>query len=268
MVQDGVEHRRHARHDRRLGLGRSASCASSSTKRGMMMISAPWRHGEVHHHGHREHVEEGQRRRARAPGRAPDRAPRRRLCWQFIVDVGVGEHGALRRARGAAGVLQHGDVVRGIDGDLLRDGRRSSMTSASSDHAWRRPAICGARQLLALEQPEQRRLGAGQQGREGADDGALQRPASAGLDLVEQQLEVERHHQFGVAVLHLLGRAPPSGIERIVVDDRAAGFEHGKVIRRCRSGSWAGTARPWCPCVPRASASPRPRGPRCAPISR
>ena len=47
-------------HGMTVGLVRSISfSASSSEKRGMMMISAPG-DGDVHHHGQREHVEERQ----------------------------------------------------------------------------------------------------------------------------------------------------------------------------------------------------------------
>ncbi len=86
----------------------------------------------------------------------------------------------------------------------------------------------GPRQLLGTEQAKQRRLGQGQQGREGGDDGALEAAGlEEGVDLVEQHLEVERHHELGVAVLHLLGQLG-DGIEGVEIDDGAAGLQDGK----------------------------------------
>ena len=49
------------------------------------------------------------------------------------------------------------------------------------------------------------------------------------VDLVEQHLEVERHHHLGVAVLDLDGELADR-VEGVVVDDRAPGFEHGEEV--------------------------------------
>ncbi len=227
VVDDRGEHRRHARHAGRLGRVDQLQGVVEHEARHDHDLGRQ-RDREVHHHGHREHVEERQRahhalRRICAMSGAQDDDLQR-----VHVDVGVGQHGALGRAGGAAGVLQHGDVVSGSIGDRRRACRRWRATSPRA-RSWPRRRAAPRRQLARLEQPEQHRLGARQQAGTG-HHGALQRAGGQQrLDLVEQHLQVERDHQLGLAVLDLEGQFLER-VERVVVDDRAAGLEDGVVV--------------------------------------
>ncbi len=143
------------------------------------------------------------------------------------VAVGMREHGALRRARGPARILQHRNIGARVDFDLLGVAVAGHHLGFEDDFLARR-RIQRPRQVLRLEQPEQGGLGHRQKRGEGGDDGALQAPRlEQRLHLAEQHLQVERHHQLGVAVLHLL-RQLGDGVERVEVDDRPAGLHHGE----------------------------------------
>src|SRR5262249_47650474 len=85
----------------------------------------------------------------------------------------------------------------------------------------------GVGQLLGLEKLEQHRLGRGQK----RGKGGHHRPSQAAAlqqccDLVEQQLEVERDHQLGLAVAQLEGELLKR-VERVIVYDRRAELQGG-----------------------------------------
>ena len=227
MVQHGDEHGRHAGHHGRLRLVDQLHGVVEHEARHDHDLGAIG-DGEVHHRGHGEDVEEGQRCQHALVAGHQMRRPGRALP-AVGGDVGVGEHGALGGAGGAAGILQHRDVGQGIDGRLLVLAVVLAHIGVGDDVGCHR-RLRRVGQVLALEELEEHRLGARQQGREGGDDRPLQR---AGLHqafhLVEQQLEIERDHQLGLAVLDLEGQLLER-VEGVVVDDRAAGLQRGEVV--------------------------------------
>ena len=183
---------------------------------------------EVHDDGEREDVEEGQDAQDPLLAVVEIGGPGGDLL-HVDVDVGVREHRPFRRAGGAARVLQHGDVAQGIDR------HRSEAAGVGQQVAFEDDAVARGRglrpgEVLRFEQPKQRRLGGGQQRRERAYERARQHlRLQKRIDLVEEHLQVERHHELGVAVLDLAGELADR-IEGIVVDDGAAGFQHGEEV--------------------------------------
>ena len=90
--------------------------------------------------------------------------------------------------------------------------------------------------LPALEKLEKDGFGRGQESREGRDNRPFERAGlHEALDLVEQELEVEGDHQLRFAVLHLEGQFV-GGIERVIVNNRAACLECGEIVNNER---WA-----------------------------
>ncbi len=175
----------------------------------------------VHHPGHAEHVEQRQRAdHLLLAGPAADR-PHRDLPG-IGVERGVGEHGALGRAGGAAGVLQHRHVLARVDRD------RRVFAVVGDQHLEPDVTRVGRHvgDLPAAQHREQRALAPGQQAAHGADHDGLQAGVGkAAGDLGIGRLDVERDHDRGVRIVDL-ARDLALGVQRIVVDHGAAGLEH------------------------------------------
>ena len=192
-------------HGMIVGLVRSMRfSASSSEKRGMMMISAPlamptfmttvsantWKNGSTPNTRSRAMLHIG--------------APRRDLL-RVHVAVGVREHGALGRARGAARVLQHGDVGQRVDGDLLGTPVAGHHLGFEHDLLARRRGR-GRASSFDLNSRNSAALATGSSAGNEQTTARFKQPVSSSAStLPNSDLQVERHHQFGVAVLHLLG---------------------------------------------------------------
>jgi hypothetical protein len=88
----------------------------SRSKRGSVTIVAPGPQPAVHHHLHAVDVEE---RQDRDEGLTVLEVGRRERLGDVGDQVAVGEHHALRQARGARRVGQHHRVVGQVDRDLL-----------------------------------------------------------------------------------------------------------------------------------------------------
>ena len=179
---------------------------------------------QVHHHGHGEDVEEGQHPHHAFLAHLQAFEPARALHG-VGVEIGVAEHGALGYAGGAAGVLQYGDVAGGIDGGRL-EGAVVVEELGEGDVA----AVIGhVGDVGALEERKQQAFGKGQHFGHVADDqrldpGLLQH----GLHLGIERFQVEGHHDVGLAVLDLVHKLV-FGVERAVVDHRAAGLENAEI---------------------------------------
>ena len=137
----------------------------------------------------------------------------------------MAEHRTLGNAGGAAGVLQHGDVLVGIN--LLR--RISAVVVDQLGEGDVGAVIGHAGDVAAFEQREEQALGERQNLRHGADDQGLD-PAllQHGLHFRIEHLEVQRHHDVGVRILDLVQQFL-FRIERTVVHHRAAGLEDAVV---------------------------------------
>ena len=139
----------------------------------------------------------------------------------------MGEHRPFGRSGGPAGILQHGDrigrdaglVVAAVIGeqiplgdDLFGDNRRSWIG-----------------ELRALQKLEANRFQGREQGGEARDHGLVEDPPPQHrLHLLEGHRKIERHHDLGAAIANLsldfIGT-----VERVEIDDGAAGFQHAIV---------------------------------------
>ena len=86
--------------------------ASIRSNFGIRIISMPWLMAKFITAVMAKTWKSGSTPSTRSPAKSPVVPPGGDL-EQIAGDVGMGEHGAFRRARGAAGILQHGDVVVG-----------------------------------------------------------------------------------------------------------------------------------------------------------
>ena len=144
------------------------STAFSGSKRGSSVRHAPAWMAELSPHGLPEGVE--QRQRAEDDVLLGGLGERLDVDLGVLLEVAVGELGALGRARGAAGVEDHGGVV-GVD---VRDVV---------------VGLGGAEQLLELARLDRDQLGAGLLG---AGLGGLREVVPGEQDLRARVLEVER----------------------------------------------------------------------------
>ena len=119
---DRREHGRHAEHHGRPLLGDHLEQLIEAEARQQDDLEAAG-DADVHHPGHAEDVEQGQGAdHLLLAGPGADR-PHADLPG-VGVERGVGQHGALGQAGGAAGVLQHRDVAERIDLDRRGTCRR------------------------------------------------------------------------------------------------------------------------------------------------
>ena len=164
--------------------------------------------------------------------RAVDRLPVLPACRP---EVAVGQHRALGRTGRAAGVLQHrdrlariGDRMRGEAAVVVEQCGKGDMPVVAAD-------VDG---LLASLHLCRHRLGRRRHLGDVADDELAQpRRAEHHRHLRIERRQVEREDEVGAAVLDLVFQHLRR-VERRVIDDRAAGFEHAKecdhVVRRIR----------------------------------
>ena len=227
MVHDRVEQGRHARHDRR---PRLVDDLERLVEREARHDDELGRSGdaEVHDPRHRKHVEERQDAQDALLSHRELRRPGRHLL-HVDVDVGVRQHRALRGARGAAGVLQHGDVVVGAI-DRAGPSPCEQDVGADDDPVLDRRGA-RARQVLDLSSLRQHRLSGRQQLRErGHHDGALERAGRSSASTLSNSslrssVTISSVSLSSTWNVQLLDR-----VERVVVDHRPAGLEHGEVV--------------------------------------
>ncbi len=201
-----------------------ALSSSSSRKRGSRMISKPRGQAGVHDPGHAEHVEQGQH--AHDPllaGAGVDRPAAHLLA--VGQEGAVGEHRALGLPGGAAGVLQHRHVLVRHDLDRLElavvGGQHLELDVVD--------VVGDVRDLLVPQEREQGALAPWQQAAHGPHHQGLEpRIPQPRRHLGIEPLDVQGHHDRGAGILDL-ARDLALGIERVVVDHRAAGLEHRKI---------------------------------------
>ncbi len=188
------------------------------------MISAPDRERQVHHHGHGEDVEERQHRQRALLTGAEAREPGHALA-HVRHQIGVAQHRPLGQAGGAAGVLQHRDVARGVD----LDGRHDAVVVDEIREADAPVSSGNVGGVAALEGAIEQVLREWQDLRHRAHHQRLQRVAIVQPRqhvVGELQIEGDDDAAAGIAdeVAELL-----LGIERVDVDDRAARGENAVV---------------------------------------
>ena len=223
MVDDGHVHRRHTGEQGRFLL-------DDVLEDGFEF--EPWMHDDrathgqcqPHHHRHGEHMEE--REHAHHALLAPLNllVPEQGLL-DVGVDVRVRQHGAFRDAGGAAGVLEDGDVLLGLDVDgRARSPRRDQFAEGDM-----RVVIGDVGDLGAFEQGEQEILREGQDILQVPDD---ELPDAALLHrrrhLRVQGLEAQRHHDGGAGVLDLPNQVL-LGIQGAVVHDGPARAQDAEI---------------------------------------
>ena len=151
------------------------------------------------------------------------------------AQVGVGQHRPLGQPGGAAGVLQHGDAVRRVGDGVARVPAVVVQQRREAD------MLLVPRHLGQLPAGLQLRIdGLGRRAHlaEVADDQALQpRLAEHAGHVRVQRRQVQREQQVGLAVADLV-LEHLGGVQRRVVDHRAAGLEDGEegdhAVRRVR----------------------------------
>ena len=137
----------------------------------------------------------------------------------------MGQHRALRRAGGAAGVLKHRDVV--VDLDLDRRGPAGIVGQRAEEH------VAGIardlRELAALDDGKEQLLQPRQHLRHGADHEVGEpRLVERDAGLVVEDGEIEGDQDVGLGILDL-ALDLLDGVERVDVDDRPARLQHAVV---------------------------------------
>ena len=137
------------------------------------------------------------------------------------VEIGVGEHGALRHPGGAAGVLQDGDIRPGVD-----LGRRAlTVVVEQLGEGDMLGIVWHPGDLVTSQQREQHVLRERQRRLESAhDELAHPAPLQERRHFRVQRLEAQRYHDVGFGILDLVGELV-FRIEQAVIDHRAAGLE-------------------------------------------
>ena len=212
-VVDGHVHGGHAREQRRPVLVDRGQHAVE-VEAGQQHQGGAKAQAEQQADGQPVHVEEGQHGHH-------DLAPRVGVGepGPYLLDVGpevgVGEHHALGDPGGAAGVLEQGQVVVGVDLDQLRGRRRRGQRVAPASHRLVL-ADAGAGRLALLGVRGQPPLEPGQLVQHRGDDHLADRgPRAQRLDPVIGQVEADQHLDPGVGQLVA---ELPLGVEGVVLD--------------------------------------------------
>ena len=137
----------------------------------------------------------------------------------------MGQHGALGRTGGAAGILQDGDVRFRGDGHR----RHAAAVAGQGGEGKVRFVVGDGGKLASLEDGKKHALQGRQDVAHGADDdflqaGGLQKPGHLGINL----LQVQGDHDADNRILHLISHFV-TGVEGVEIDHRSAGLEDGVI---------------------------------------
>ena len=140
-------------------------------------------------------------------------------------EVAVRQHRALRHARGAAGILQHGDVAVGIDGG----GRQRAVIVGQRAEIEMRRIAWPCRRVAALEQAIEQALRRRQYVGHALHDNFLERGRTQqrGRQHIEL-LDVERDQHFRAGILDQVADFA-GGVERVQIHHGAAGHRHREI---------------------------------------